>query len=196
MKLFLLGLLFSLSAQAVEVEVITLKGSATYNGQTLAQNQTLNAPGELAVGDKSYLKLKYKDNGTTVAFAANSSVKLSLDKVAEAQNVNLLKGYARWMTGKEGVKNPNAGITTKNASMGVRGTNFMAFYNSDLGESEIWVFDGLVEFGNRKNRADFKRVSKNQWGGIGGRFGQKCQDILTLSPELINKVGSILPEKL
>lgn len=194
MKLFILGLIISLSALAVEVEVVTLKGSATFNGQSLARNQTLKGPGEVAVGDKSYLKITYKENGTTVAFAANSSAKLNLDKVAEAQNVNLLKGYARWMSGNEGAKNPNAGITTQNAAMGVRGTNFMAFYNSDLGESEIWVFDGLVEFGNRKNRADYKRVAKNQWGGIGGRFGQKCQDILTLSPELISKIGSILPE--
>lgn len=196
MNKYLFGLIVSLitlSAYAApEAEVIVLRGSATYAGKPIQVKDTLKGQGEIQVADKSYLRIRFKEGNHTVSFAGNSAGKLNFDNPGEKDSIGLLKGYARWVTGSKSTS-PQSGIRTKNAVMGIRGTDFMSLYNSDLGETEIWVFDGLVEFTNGKNKADYKRVAKNQWGGIGGRFGTKCQEILTLEPELIKKIGAILP---
>lgn len=115
MKLFtfILSIFSFVALAAPQAEIITLRGSATYEGKPLVLKQVISGNGILRVEDKSYVKIRMKEGGNTVALAAN--------------------------------------------------------------------------------KADNKRVAKNQWGGIGGRFGSKCQEILTLTPELMAKVGGILP---
>lgn len=194
MMKFLFGLIcllsFSLCWAKGSAKVVLLKGEATFGGKALTKNSTLQGTGEIKVGDKSYLKLHLSESGTVIAIGANSLSKLNISAPPEKQELNLIKGIARWVSGdKKGL-----GVTTPNGSMGVRGTDFFTSYNPLLGETELICFDGIVEMTNLKDPQDSKLVKMNQWGGIGGRFGNKLSQILDLTPELIKMFDANLPK--
>ncbi len=171
-------------------KVVLLIGEASFAGKALTKTSSLQGTGEIVVGNKSYLKLLLSESQTVIALGANTTSRLNISAPAEKQELNLVKGIARWVTGnKKGL-----GIKTSNATMGVRGTDFYTSYHPLLGETEIVCFEGSVEFTNTNNSTDSKLIKKNQWGGIGGRFGTKVSSILDLSPELIKSFDSALPK--
>jgi len=191
-KLFIvIGLVFSSVAWAQKgASVVLLKGTATFAGKPLSGKSHFNGNGEITTGDKSYLKILLNESQTTIVIGANSTTKINLSLPAEKQELNLAKGIARWVTGnKKGL-----GVRTNNSLMGIRGTDFFTSYNPLLGETEIICFDGQIEMANAQEDSDKKMISKNQWGGIGGRFGKKLSEVLTLSPELISSFDSTLPK--
>jgi hypothetical protein len=170
--------------------VVLLKGTATFAGKPLSKNSQFNGNGEITVGDKSYLKILLSESQTTLVIGANTTSKINLAAPPEKQELNLSKGIARWVTGsKKGL-----GVRTNNSVMGIRGTDFFTSYNPALKETEIICFDGQIEMANSQDDADKKTISKNQWGGIGGRFGKKLSEVLTLSPELISSFDGALPK--
>ena len=80
-------------------------------------------------------------------------------------------------------KKPVFNLKTKTAVMGVRGTDFIGIATPILGESEIVVMDGTVEFASATDAKDVKQIPKGHWGGIGGRFGSKTHSLIQLSAE-------------
>lgn len=188
---FLIVFIFFLSSSlfAGTGKVQILRGSATFGGQPLSSTSKIQGNGELVVNDKSFVKILFVESGTSIALGANSTSKINFAAPPELQELSLTKGLARWITGNKKGK----GIRTSNAAMGVRGTDFYVSYNPLLGETEIICFDGEVQLTNAVDEKDSKIIAKNQWGGIGGRFGKKLSDVLTLSPELINSFKSALP---
>lgn len=187
---FFLVLFFSVSVLAQSgAKVLVLKGTATFAGKQLSGKSNFNGHGEIEVGDKSYLKILLNESQTTLVIGANTKTKINLSLPAEKQELNLTRGVARWITGtKKGL-----GVRTNNSVMGVRGTDFFTSYNPLLGETEVICFEGNIEMQNAIDESDKKSISKNQWGGMGGRFGKKLSDVLTLSPELIKTFDSALP---
>lgn len=191
MKLVIVFVLaFSSQCFAATAKVLVLKGTATYGGQKLTATSKIQGNGEIVVGDKSYLKLLINESNTTLVVGANSTSKINLADVPEKHEVTLVKGITRWVSGNLKGK----GVKTANAVMGIRGTDFYASYNPSLSETEIICYDGEVQLTNAVEESDSKTISKNQWGGIGGRFGKKLSDVLTLSPELISSFDSTLPK--
>lgn len=191
MKLILVMIcLFSVSLAWARgsAKVVLLIGEASFAGKALTKTSSFQGTGEIVVGNKSYLKLMLSESQTVIALGANTTSKLNVSAPAEKQELQLVKGIARWVTGnKKGL-----GVKTPNAIMGVRGTDFYTSYHPLLGETEIICFEGSVEFANANNSTDSKLIKKNQWGGIGGRFGNKVSNILDLSPELIKSFDSAL----
>lgn len=186
--LFAFGVFLSTMAIADTATVVILKGSATFNGKPLSETSLIEGQGDLAVGEKSYLKIRFKDSQTQVVFGADSTSRIDLSVPPEKQEVGLIKGVTRWISGhKKGL-----GVRTANATMGIRGTDFLTTYNPLLGETEVICFDGQIQMTNEQEKSDSKRVSKNQWGGIGGRFGKKLSEILTLTPELMKSFDDSL----
>jgi hypothetical protein len=184
------GLFLSTAALADSASIVLLKGTATFGGKPITETSVLKGKGEIAVADKSYLKIKFQESETQVVIGANTVSSVDFTVASEKQEVNLMRGVARWITGpKKGL-----GIKTSNAIMGVRGTDFLTTYNPLLGETEVICFDGLIQMTNSLETSDSKLVSKNQWGGIGGRFGKKLSEILSLSPELISTFDQSLPK--
>jgi hypothetical protein len=98
-------------------------------------------------------------------------------------NVELDSGMIRVKIKAAADKRPNFNLKTRAAVMGVRGTEFVAIATPILGESEIIVLDGLVDFSSTSNPKDSLSIPKGHWGGIGGRFGSKPHDLIALSPE-------------
>ncbi|WP_408096910.1 FecR domain-containing protein [Peredibacter sp. HCB2-198] len=189
--LLLLGLVsFDLFASA---KVLVLKGKATFGGHPLKSTSLLKGAGEFVVSDKSYLKILLEESQTTIVLAANTTSYMSLNDKVTIPELSLLHGAARWITGTSKVKK-GGGIQTKNAAMGLRGTNFFVSYNPLLGETEVICFDGSVEMKAKLVKSEPKLIGKNQWGGIGGRFGEELSKVLSLSPELVKQFNSALPE--
>lgn len=98
-------------------------------------------------------------------------------------NVELDSGMIRVKVKAAADKRPIFNLKTRAAVMGVRGTDFVAIATPILGESEIVVLDGLVDFTSTSNPKDSQSIPKGHWGGIGGRFGSKPHELIALSPE-------------
>lgn len=81
-------------------------------------------------------------------------------------------------------------VTTKSAVMGIRGTEFIATYNSLFDETEIISFTGDIEFRRKDKPKNPKIVKTGQWGGVGGRFGKDVGEILTLKANVLEHYGN------
>lgn len=176
---------------ATGAKVVLLKGKAFFNGNEITKESILDGKGTFTLGDKSYLKLQLQSSGTVIVLGANSKSTMNLSEKELEPELDLVKGTARWITGS--AKKPGGGIKTTNAVMGIRGTDFYVSFNPAFQESEVVCFDGSVQLTNQNNIADSKTIKKNQWGGIGGRFGKKLSDILTLEPAAVTWFKNELP---
>lgn len=182
------GLLFASTGN-----VTLLRGQATFEGQPLKQGQDLTGKGTIRVAKKSYLKLHYNLAGHDVVFGADSEAEIDFAEPKGDESVTLVQGISRWVSGKITKPSSKAGIKTKNAIMGLRGTDFLVMSRPLLGETEVICFDGGVTLTNAMNKVDSKSISAGQWGGLGGRFGQKTSEILNLPPQFLIEVSSNLP---
>lgn len=54
-----------------------------------------------------------------------------------------------------------------------------------FGQSELIMFEGEVMMDNLSDKSNTALVKKGQWGGIGGRFGEKISPILDLPEALL-----------
>jgi hypothetical protein len=193
--IFSLIMITSLAFAAPSAEVVKLKGKVLFNGEQITKSTVLKENGVLEIQAKSYLKVKVKEYGNIMMFAPNTKVKLNFKKSKKQKKspYTLVSGMARWITKTKKSKIRGA-INTKTAVFGVRGTDFLIVANPLLAESEIVCFDGKVQFINKKNKKDNKRIGKNQWGGLGGRFGSSIGKVLTLPAPVINHFKSVITE--
>jgi hypothetical protein len=191
MKIFLIFLILNCSLVfAGTGKILALRGTATFNGSKLKLDQSLEGKGEFIVGEKSYLKILLVESDTVIAMGSDSVSRIDFSLPSQDQELNLVKGISRWVTGKVRGK----GMKTRNTAAGVRGTDFLMTYNPALGETEIICFDGRIQLVNASDVTDSRLISKNQWGGLGGRFGQKLANVLNLGPELISTFDKLLPK--
>lgn len=125
---------------------------------------------------------------TIIEVAPNSQVKI--DESASPESMELMKGMARARVQKLLAANkeqaPKFFLKTKVAVMGVRGTDFVAMVTPILGEAEIIVFEGNVDFTSTTDEKDVKHVPARHWGGIGGRFGAKTHDLIALPKDALD----------
>jgi hypothetical protein len=189
--ILLLAVLCSNLVFAESGKIIVLRGKASFNNQPLMKNTVIKGKGILTTSEKSLVKIQFSESGGNLLIGPRTSADLDLTVQPELMEVSLVKGIARWVTGNRKV----LGIKTSNAVMGVRGTDFLASFNPLLGESEVVCFEGAVQLTNAQDISDSKLIAKNQWGGIGGRFGSRLSSILTLSEEVIKVFEDLIPHK-
>jgi hypothetical protein len=173
-------LLLTASAQASENGVARLDvgQGVLLNGKPVKVSQVLQA-GELQ---------------TDTSHPAEITLLASLAKISLRPGTRLSIAAPEATTGRE-IETLGAGtvrahvvhrptrtfyIRTKSAVMGVRGTDFMTIANPILGETEIVVFEGSVDFQSESLPSDHKLVTQGHWGGVGGRFGQHIGDLIAL----------------
>ena len=184
MKFSLVILLLVLSHSLYSASVLSLKGTAFFKGESLKNGSTFDDEGTLTTGANSYLKIS--QHGSTIVLGSQSELLL---KKETTEVPSLTKGLMRWVSGT--VKKTGPSVKTANAVMGVRGTDFLVVYNELLGESEIICFSGAVDFTSGNKSVP---VTKNQWGGVGGRFGTSIGKVLDLPANVINHFDGTLPK--
>ncbi len=193
MKLLLVLLSFSLSINAhskITATVVKFKGTVLYNGKQITNTTSLEENGLVEVKAKSYLKLRVTKYNSIMALSANSKVRLTYPKKLERSPFIILDGLMRWTT--QGPSSKKGFIRTKTAAMAVRGTDFLVVVSELLGETEIYCFDGKVVFANTKDTKDKITVKVNDWGGIGGRFGEGVGDVVPMTVTQIDHVKGLL----
>ena len=143
---------------------------------------------------RSFLQVNIPKWGNKITVGPKSEMAFDFGENAK-EKYSFLHGRCRWKT-YEGKKGKGKGrLFTKVAAMGVRGTDFTVVANKSLGETEIIVLDGSVEFSNRAVEGDSAIVNKVQWGGIGGRFGNKIGKILDLPQDVKDSFAAQLEFK-
>lgn len=138
------------------------------------------------------VKYTFEKTKTIVQVAPNSEVRIELNSSPES--IELLAGMARVRVQKlvDASKDAPAKfiLKTKSATMGVRGTDFLGVVTPVLGESEIIVFEGNVDFTSATDASDVKHIPAGTWGGIGGRFGAKTHDLIALPKAALDHFDS------
>lgn len=176
--LVLFALLLMTIATASEfprAEIIKLRGEVLFNNQIVKAGDVIKDKGSLVTKDNSFVQLKIELWKNNISLGPASSMEINFDS---EKNYTLAEGTARWKTfGKSESKGK---IYTNSVSMGVRGTDFWMKKNSILNESEIIMFEGEVVMGNSRDPKNTVLIFKGQWGGMGGRYGQKIAPPITL----------------
>lgn len=124
-----------------------------------AKNDVISSGTVISTGDKSYAVLKFKD-GQLATMQANTSFRVKEfrynPKNAEKSNIvfTLLTGSMRFITGLIGQHNHKAfRLSTPNANIGIRGTEFMvATVNSSLYSQ---IISGSITMTNKAGMAVF-----------------------------------------
>lgn len=159
--------------------VVKLKGTVIFDGSALKEGDVISKVGKIETKDASYLQIKIDKWKNTISIGPNSSMVLNF---SDEKKYTLEDGSCRW---KSYARSESKGkIFTKKVSMGVRGTDFFLKANPILGETEIIMFDGEVMMENLNDSKNTALIKKGQWGGIGGRFGEKISPILDL-PQVV-----------
>lgn len=160
--------------------VTKLRGTVLFAGNPLKEGDTIDKVGKIETKNKSYLQVKVDKWKNFISIGPNSVMELNF---ADDKKYTLEEGTCRWKGfGESATKGK---IFTKRVALGVRGTDFFLKYNPLLEESEVIMFDGEVLMANLNEKTDTAIVKKGQWGGIGGRFGNKIGNILNLPAPIL-----------
>ena len=174
-------------ADEPQFQVITVTGTVTFNDKPVKVRENLVGQGILKTGAGSTAKVFSKDARTITILKENSAVEFSTATKVPG-SFKLLEGASRWVVGKINKDKPVV-VATKSAVMGIRGTEFMAIYNSLLDETEIISFTGDIEFRRKDKPKNPKIIKTGQWGGVGGRFGKDVGEILDLPANVLEHFG-------
>lgn len=180
---------------APTAKVTFLKGKATFDGKPIKNGDLISKNGVLELKKRSVIRVFIESWGNTITLGPKAKMDLNLDKPSEPKKYTLLRGACRWVTKKKPKGKKKGAIYTRQVSMGVRGTDFYLKANDLLGESEIVVLDGAVQFTNIKNSKDSSLIKKGQWGGIGGRYGKSIGEVLNLPKTVTNQFNKYLKIK-
>ncbi len=171
-------------ASGVGADILWAKGTVLYGDQEVIKGLTIPLGKILRTSKSSFVKVRIpqvgNSAGVTVVLGPQSELKLESTAHNEKSTLShqFITGAARFIHEKS--PQQPVEIHTANASVGVRGTEYILKVNPALGESEIVLFEGKVEMGNLSAPEDHIEILPGQWGGLGGRFGAKFQAPITL----------------
>jgi hypothetical protein len=160
-----------------------LRGKVLFKDKEVKLGDELEDTGTLETKDKSYIQLKIDKWGNYISVGPNT--KMHFDFTAKAK-YTLDSGACRWKTFKESAT--KGMIYTKIVSLGVCGSVFLFKATPVFGETEIVMFDGVVHFENIADKSNAFDIKKGQWGGLGGRYGQKINPPLDLPKEVLDSM--------
>lgn len=175
---------------APKATVERLKGKVTYEGKTLKVGDEINTGGIIKTASSSFVKIMIEKWGSALVVGPKSELLVVAKAPTPIDSFKILQGTLRYKTRKKGSE--IGGIMTTRASMGVRGTNFFVKVNKLLGETEIVLFKGKVQMTNTSDKSDSLLIKDGQWGGIGGRFGEKLKQPIDLPKEALDGFNRFL----
>lgn len=187
MKAIFLILLILLSPfLKAEIEVTEVKGKVLFDQKPIKVGQILNLKGKITTAKGSLCRLSLNEGSSQVIVGPNSTYFLERPGTKkEASLATLLKGRLRYFSNGK-AKGLAPEIKTKQAAMGIRGTDFLLIATALLGETEIVMFEGKVRMTNLSATNDRLDVKAGQWGGLGGRFGSKFQKPIDLPKNVLS----------
>ena len=188
--------MIALSLFAQDADVLSVRGYISLDGSVIKKGMKIKKSGLLKTGVASFLKIRNNFTKSIIILGPNSEMKLDLQEEDLTKQNILQKGLARWVSEKitkDELKGKERGFRTKQAVMGIRGTDYIVKVTPLFAETEIIIMDGAVNFASQSNKKDQKLVKKHQWGGLGGRFGNQIGDLIDLPKEAIQYFDDIIP---
>ncbi|MCO4755275.1 MAG: FecR domain-containing protein [Bacteriovoracaceae bacterium] len=185
MKSLIITFLFSISSLAELAVIKQIRGEVYLGDVSLKPGARIKQNGMLRSGKNSFARISIPHMNNTLILGPNSTLKLVLDSPTPKDRLNLRDGIARWISSENKGNSSKAAMSSLSASMGVRGTDFLVIANKLLGETEIIMFEGQVLFQSNSDNTDKALLTKNQWGGIGGRFGSSIGKVLDLPTSVV-----------
>ncbi len=169
-----------------EIKVTQVRGKVLYNKEPVSKGMILKESGQILTAKQSLCRLSLTNSNSQVIVGPKSAYMIDeIEKDKGPSTATLLKGTLRYFS-SPGTKGKPANIKTKQASMGIRGTDFLLVATALLGETEIVLFEGNVEMTNLSKPSDKLDVKGGQWGGLGGRFGATFQPAISLPKNVLN----------
>ncbi len=177
-------------------QVIAIKGQGSLDGKTMHLNSVLSEEGTIQTNAQSYLKIFEPDTMTITIIGPSSKLKISKNKVNKEKfklrrknkihfrQYDMEKGIIRFITAKKRNFDQKLIVQTLNATIGVKGTDFLIIVNDVFQETEVIVFSGKVILIPNKYPEKKIRISAKKWYGIGGRF--KNSKVKTLNEKILN----------
>lgn len=126
-----------------------ISGTVTANGQTLTNGSTVNLDATIVTGPNSQVLITFNDN-TQLTLSQNSSVVLDQYVYNPSGNPNgsfffqELEGAFQYISGLIGSNGSNKQIETGFGTIGIRGTQFIAWPGSVPNSIEIDLLTGIV----------------------------------------------------
>lgn len=180
----MVSLLFFLqmALAAPEHKVQMVKGDVFDGGKKLSKGSVIQPGAKIEAKAGAVIFIRLGTSQMLARFSGPGS--FQVDEEEGNDILQLFQGTVR-------VKNLDAKgrekfrVQSNTAVVGVRGTDF--FFNQQplLGEAEIVVFTGKIEFTSASDPTDTKTIEKGYWGGVGGRFGKKIGELIKLTPEVL-----------
>ena len=165
MKYLIFFILFSGQLFGAQVaKVILMRGDVSHvdvNGlkKKLSKGDWIEEGSEVITQTKSFAKLLFKDK-SSINIGPGSNMKIASYKKDKAGIISLIKGQIRSKVEKDlledqGDNKSKMFIKTKNAAMGVRGTDFIVGFNPISGNTNLDVITGIVAMVNIKDITAF-----------------------------------------
>jgi hypothetical protein len=132
-------------------EVVVIRGKVTQlapfskDARLIKKGERLKEDTSILTHDKSFIRIRF-DNGTSMSLGPKSKAIVSRVKMTKTNVVSFLKGKMRTKVIKDaqsGQKNKHL-IKTRNAAMGVRGTEFVTVFNPEGNLTSLVTFEGEV----------------------------------------------------
>jgi hypothetical protein len=161
----------------------------TLDGKPLSAGGVISSAGLLKTDGTHSAQMTMLVSGSRIFLRPGTSLSVEKPGADGQQTHTLREGMIRAIVSHQNTRYFK--IKTVSATMGVRGTDFLAISNPLLGESELIVFVGTVELQSSLDSSDSKSVTQGHWGGVGGRFGQKIGDLITLPPNVLQHFDQI-----
>lgn len=148
--------------------VMKLRGDVTQleSGAKVARKvmlgEKLREDSSLLTGNKSFVRIKFKDN-TTMNVGPRSKVSVLETRQDGTSFIHLLKGTIRSKVNKlDGKTKYKYYLKTRSSAMAVRGTEFQAVYNPENNVSSILAYEGEVAMAKVEEdpAAELKRLKK------------------------------------
>jgi hypothetical protein len=124
-----------------KAQIEKLKGEVFFENKLVKEGDVIDHNGRLETKEKSFVKLTVDHWKTQITIGPSASMNINLNEI---KKYTLENGLCRWKSFEE--SKSKGKIFTKQASMGVRGTDFTLKSTAILGETEVIMFDGEVLF--------------------------------------------------
>lgn len=160
-------------------EVVATRGSVTvlfpgeYKARQAKIKLKLYKDSSVLTGDRSFVRIKFID-GSFLNLGASSKVVLTDYKKKEPGMISLLKGKIRAQIPKKAKDQKTKDdykfyIKTRNAAIGVRGTDFLTLHNNEAGITSVLTFDGRVAVSSVEDSLLLPSVQKRVLGVLDKR---------------------------
>lgn len=170
----------SINAVAEEIPYARIKavGSVTLDGNSVREEEIIKDGVEIRTEKDSYADIEIHETQSHLTINPNSVFTLYRPKKNNDESHVLKEGTVRARVTHR--PNRNFKILTAPAIFGVRGTDFIVTTNPTFNDAEVVVLEGSVEVTSTSDPLDAKVIKASEWSGMGGRYGKKVAEPLTL----------------